>query len=70
MNERISFLLNRKSVGTGRNKGFVWNIFSRDGRTASSRKDIWGIGTKWFPLARKSVSTSQKKEFVVKINLH
>ena len=41
----------------------------RDEKTASSRKDIWEIGTKWFPLARKSVSTCQSKGFVVKINL-
>ena len=41
-------------------------MFPRDGKTASSRKDIWGIGTKWFPLARKSVSTSQNKGFVEK----
>ena len=34
-----------------------------DGKTASSTKDIWGIGT-------KSVSTSQNKGFVEKINLH
>ena len=36
------------------------NIFPWDGKAASSRKDIWETGTKWFPLARKSVSTSQK----------
>ena len=41
-------------------------MFPRDGKTAFSRKDIWEIGTKWFPLARKSVSTSQNKGFVVK----
>ena len=40
MNERISFPLNRKSVATGRNKGFVSNILPRDGQTASNGKDI------------------------------
>ena len=45
-------------------------MFPRAERTASSRKDIRGIGTKWFPLAWKSVATSQNKGFVVKINLH
>ena len=44
-------------------------MFPRDERTAASRKDIWGIGIKWFPLARKWVFTSQNKGFVVKINL-
>ena len=39
-------------------------------KTGSSRKDISEIGRKSFPLARKSVSTSQNKGFVVKINLH
>ena len=34
-----------------------FNIFPRDGKTASSGRYIWDIGTKWFPLARKSVST-------------
>ena len=68
MNEIISFPLNRKSVATGGYKDS--NIFPRDGKAASSIKDIWEIGTKWFPLARKSVSTSQNKRFVVKINLH
>ena len=70
MNERISFLLKRQSVATGRNKGFVQDIFPPDGKAASSRKDVWGIGTEWCPLARKSFSTSQNKEFVVKVNLH
>ena len=45
-------------------------MFPRDGKTASSRKDIWEIGTKWFSLARKPVSTCQNKGFVVKINLY
>ena len=71
MNERISFPLNRKYVATGRNKlGFVLDIFPLDGKAAFSRKVIWGIGAKWFPLARKSVSNSQNKGFVVKSNLH
>ena len=39
----------------------------RDGKTASSRKTIWEIGRKEVRLAIKSVSTSQNKEFVVKI---
>ena len=52
MNERISFPLNRKSIATGRNDGFVKNIFPQDGKAASSRKDIWEIGTKWFPIAK------------------
>ena len=39
-------------------------------KTASSRKDISEIRKKSFLLARKSVSTSQNKGFVVKINLH
>ena len=59
MNERISFSLNKKPVATGHNKGFVSNIFSRDGKTTTSKKDVLGIGAKWFPIARKSVSTSQ-----------
>ena len=71
MNERISFPLNTKYVATGRNKlRFVLNIFPLDGKAAFSRKVIWDIGAKWFPLARKSVSNSQNKGFVVKINLH
>ena len=55
MNESISFPLNRKSVATGCNKGFVWNIFPRDGKTAPNGRDIWDIG--------KMVSTSQKISF-------
>ena len=43
-------------------------MFPEDGKTASSRKDIWGIGTKWFPLAQKSVSNSQNKGFISKIH--
>ena len=50
--------LNRKSVATGCNKGFGENIVPRYGKTASSR-------TKWFPLARKSVSISQNKGLVL-----
>ena len=46
MNERISFPLNRKSATTDPNKGFVKNIFPRDGKTTSSRKDIRGTETK------------------------
>ena len=69
MNQRISFPLNRKSVATGRNEGFICNIFSRHGKTTSGRNDIWEIGAKQISLARKSVSTSQNKGFVVKINL-
>ena len=64
MNERISFPLNRKSAATGRNKGFAENIFPRDGKTASGGRVIEEIGTKWFPLARKSISTSQNERFV------
>ena len=45
-------------------------MFPRDGKTAPNRKDIWEIGTKWFPLAMKPVSNSQNKGFTVKINLH
>ena len=45
-------------------------MFPRGERNPASRKDIWVIGTKWFPLARKLVATSQNKGFVVKINLH
>ena len=45
-------------------------MFPQDGKTAPSRKDIWGIGTKQFPLGKKSGSTIQNKGFVVKINLH
>ena len=66
MNERISFQLNRKSVATGCSKGY----FPWYGKSASSRRDICGIGRKWFPLAGKSVSTNQNKGFLVKINLH
>ena len=62
MNERISIPLNRKSVTTDRNKGFFWNIIPQDEKTASSRKDIWRIGTKWF--------APPNKGFVEKINLH
>ena len=40
MNERISFPLNRKSIATGCNDGFIKNIFPQDGKAASSRKDI------------------------------
>ena len=66
MNETISFPLNRKSVANGSNKGFVQNIFPQDGKTASNGRVIWEIGIKWFPLARKLVSTSQNEEFVEK----
>ena len=59
MNERVSSPLNRKSIATGCNKWFVENIFPRDGKTTSNGRDIWDIETKCFPLARKSVSTSQ-----------
>ena len=41
-----------------------------DGKNPSGRKHIWEIGRKWFPPAGKSVSTSQNKGFVAKINLH
>ena len=44
-------------------------MFPQDGKIAPSRKDIWGIGTKWFPLGKKSGSTIQNKGFVAKINL-
>ena len=44
-------------------------MFPRDRKTISSRKDIWGIGTKWFPVDIKSVSTGHNKRFVVKMNL-
>ena len=30
MNERISFLVNRKSVPTGRNKEFILNIYEME----------------------------------------
>ena len=40
MNERILFPLNRKAIATDRNDGFFKNIFSQDGKAASSRKDI------------------------------
>ena len=63
MNERMSLPINRKSV-TGCNKRFVQNIFPRDGKAASIGRDIWDIEIKWFPLARKSVSTSQIEGFV------
>ena len=43
-------------------------MFLQDGKTAFRRKNIWEIGTQWFSLAGKSVSTSQNKGFVVKIN--
>ena len=59
MNERISFPLNKKYVATGRNKGFVEDIFSWDGKTASNGRVIWNIRTNGvhypenhFPLAR------------------
>ena len=41
-------------------------MFPGDGQTASNGKDIWEIGTKWFPLARmkelfqKYISMSEK----------
>ena len=38
MNERILFPLNRKSVTTDPNEGFVRHIFSQDAKTASSKK--------------------------------
>ena len=62
-------LIKQKSFATDRYKWFVQNILSWDGKAACSRKNIWEIGRKWFGLARKSVSTSQNKEFAVKINL-
>ena len=64
INERISFPLNRTSVVTNCNEGFIQNIFPRDGKTASRGNGIWETGIKWFPLARKSVSTSRNGEFV------
>ena len=42
----------------------------RDGKNPSSRKHIWEIGRKVFPPVGKSVSTSQNKGFVAKVNLH
>ena len=60
------FPLTRKFVATGRNKGFVLSIFSQDGKAASNGSNIWEIGTKLFPLARKSVSTSQNEVFYEK----
>ena len=50
MNQRISFPLNKKFVPLAVIKDS--NIFPWDGKTASSRKDIWEIGTESFPLAR------------------
>ena len=52
-NETISFSLNRKSVATGCNKGLLI-------------RDILESRTKWFPLAKKSVSTRQNEGFVEK----
>ena len=43
-------------------------MFPGEGETASSGKDIWGIGTKWFPLALKSVSNSQNEGLISKIH--
>ena len=48
MNERILFPLNRKSVATGYNEGFVENIIARDRKTASDGRDIWDIGKNGF----------------------
>ena len=45
-------------------------MFPRDRKTTSIRKDISEVGRKSCTLARKSISTSHNKEFVVKINLH
>ena len=42
------------------------NMISRDGKTGSDGIDIYEIGTKWFPRARKSVSTNQNEEFIEK----
>ena len=42
-------------------------MFPRDGKTVSNGSDIWDIGTKWFLIARKSVSTRQNEEFVKKL---
>ena len=53
VNEKILFLVKRKSIATGCNKGF-----RIDGKTTSNRRNIWDVGTNWFPLARKCVSTS------------
>ena len=53
VNEKILFLVKRKSIATGCNKGFPI-----DGKTTSNRRNIWDVGTNWFPLARKCVSTS------------
>ena len=44
-------------------------MFPGDGKTAFSRQNIWEIGAKWFPLARKSVSTRLSKGIVVKKKL-
>ena len=66
MNERISFLLNKKFIATGRNKGFVQNIFPQDRKTASNGKNIWEMVTEWFPLAWKSIDTSQNEESIEK----
>ena len=59
MSEGISFPLNKKSVATGRNKGFVSDIFPWDWKTASDGRVIWNIrlnGVDYpenqFPLAR------------------
>ena len=42
-------------------------MFPGDGKTAFSRQNIWEIGAKWFPLARKSVSTRLSKGIKKKV---
>ena len=74
MNERLSFLLNRKPVATGCNEGFTWNILPRDRKTASNGRDLWDIGNivstsqnevrlkTAFPLDKEKLSLTEKSE--------
>ena len=50
MNDRISFPLNKKSVATGRNKGFVQHTFLQDGKSASKGKDTKEIRKNLFSI--------------------
>ena len=56
VNERISFPLNRKSVATDCNKDLFGIFFQKMEKGAPNGNNFWDIETKWFPLARKSIS--------------
>ena len=71
MNERISFPLNRKSVlPLTVIKDSFKMYFHEMEKLLPVERIFEEFEMKWFPVARKSVFTSQNKGFVVKTNLY